>query len=307
MSKSTEDPMEKMNSVLYKTAIESIPIQHRITILCGNAVVNQKTTLSSSEELILPTRTELRYGILINGYFASTQSANRAHVWNNFSLLSYNDTNMHKVGIDIDIDVVGYDMIKKMEMTPDLDQVTPVKLIKSFCTPTTRILDTILELRIRLINAGCVSSFHTSLSYPSMHFMLNYGFSADMTSNVNLFFALKLKEKRIVWTSLGTESLKIKGTGSIKLTNEHSDFILHHVLSLPDLCVNLLSVKCPHKYLFSLGEMIHKALGHVSYQRLCQKLGIPLKDCNSCEACAVSKVTRHSFHTRNSRASKPFE
>ncbi|KNZ50473.1 hypothetical protein VP01_4403g1 [Puccinia sorghi] len=38
-----------------------------------------------------------------------------------------------------------------------------------------------------------------------------------------------------------------------------------------------------------------------------QKLSIPGKDFRSCKACAVAKVTKNSFHTRHSRASKPFK
>ncbi|KNZ64128.1 hypothetical protein VP01_1063g1 [Puccinia sorghi] len=47
--------------------------------------------------------------------------------------------------------------------------------------------------------------------------------------------------------------------------------------NLPTISFNNLKHEC----LFSLGEMLHKALGHVSYRRIRQKLGIPLKDCNS--------------------------
>ncbi|KNZ50918.1 hypothetical protein VP01_4177g2 [Puccinia sorghi] len=42
--------------------------------------------------------------------------------------------------------------------------------------------------------------------------------------------------------------------------------------------------------------MIHSSL-HVSYHRIRQCLGIPVKNLSSCEACAVSKITRGSFHT----------
>ncbi|KNZ46936.1 hypothetical protein VP01_681g4 [Puccinia sorghi] len=60
-----------------------------------------------------------------------------------------------------------------------------------------------------------------------------------------------------------------------------------------------------HTSLYSPSELLHKSLGHVSWIR--QRLGIPVKDFSSCEACAVSKITRGSFHTRHSQATKPFE
>ncbi|KNZ45951.1 hypothetical protein VP01_767g2 [Puccinia sorghi] len=59
--------------------------------------------------------------------------------------------------------------------------------------------------------------------------------------------------------------------------------------------------------LLSSSEVLHKALGHVSYRRIQQRLGIPLKNYSSCKACAVSKVIKGSFHTQHSKASKPFE
>jgi hypothetical protein len=65
-----------------------------------------------------------------------------------------------------------------------------------------------------------------------------------MVSNVDLFFALDHKEKGLVHTSSGKDSLSIKGSGSIKLVNEFGTTILHHVLFVPDLVVNLLSVCC---------------------------------------------------------------
>ncbi|KNZ61722.1 hypothetical protein VP01_1367g8 [Puccinia sorghi] len=57
----------------------------------------------------------------------------------------------------------------------------------------------------------------------------------------------------------------------------------------------------------SQSELLHKSLGHASYHRLRQRLGLQIKDFKTCEACAVAKVTKKSFHTRHSRASKPFE
>ncbi|KNZ48857.1 hypothetical protein VP01_5360g1, partial [Puccinia sorghi] len=138
------------------------------------------------------------------------------------------------------------------------------------------------------------------------------------------------------------------GIGSIKLSNQYGDIFLHNVLYVPDISVNLLSVRClvlegyqvcfemnsfiikknnsmcmtgrytnnlptlifsnlTHDALLSSAELLHKALGHVSYKRIRQRLGIPMNNCRPCDACAVSKVTRGSFHLRHSKASKPFK
>ncbi|KNZ62093.1 hypothetical protein VP01_1314g6 [Puccinia sorghi] len=64
-----------------------------------------------------------------------------------------------------------------------------------------------------------------------------------MTSNLNLFEHLSLKEEGIVRTSSGAEELKIKGNGTIKLNNDSGKIVLHNVLYVPDLAVNLLSVR----------------------------------------------------------------
>lgn len=85
-----------------------------------------------------------------------------------------------------------------------------------------------------------VSSLYSSI----YHFFLNSGSSAHMISNINLFFSIDLKEEGIVRTSSGVVALKIKGTGSIKLSNQYGDIFLHKVLYVPNICVNLHSVWC---------------------------------------------------------------
>ncbi|KAI7934024.1 hypothetical protein MJO29_016595 [Puccinia striiformis f. sp. tritici] len=89
-----------------------------------------------------------------------------------------------------------------------------------------------------------VSSFHTSLSQTSPLFILDSGSSAHMVSNFNLFYAINQTEVGIVRTSSGKDSLQIKGKGSINLINEHGSINLHNVLYVPDLIVNLLSIRC---------------------------------------------------------------
>jgi hypothetical protein len=62
----------------------------------------------------------------------------------------------------------------------------------------------------------------------------------------------------------------------------------------------------PHSHL-TAAEILHKSLGHVSYSRIRQKLGIPLKTPEICKSCAVVKVTKASFKNQTSSASKPLE
>ncbi|KNZ45963.1 hypothetical protein VP01_7660g1, partial [Puccinia sorghi] len=122
-----------------------------------DTVISQKSKLSNSEELILRTVLAAKLDATIhsnvinhnnkedgmeiwktiNEYFASNQSSNRARVWNNFSLLNYDDNDvngfitqvraaiekMYEVGINIDIDVVGYEIIKKFPKTPELNSI----------------------------------------------------------------------------------------------------------------------------------------------------------------------------------------
>lgn len=192
------------------------------------------------------------------------------------------------------------------------------------------------------------TSFHSFIAPSGSSFVLDSGASAHMVANKNLFFALQLKEEGLVRTSSGTDSLKIMGTGSIKVSNELGDLVFHNVLFIPDLVVNLLSVRslvlfnydvqfCKNSFSIykdkklvidgrymgnlpviqfsnsehfshlSSSELLHKSLGHVSYRRLRNKLGIPLKITNNCESCAVSKITRASFQNKHCHASRPFE
>ncbi|KNZ51139.1 hypothetical protein VP01_4075g3, partial [Puccinia sorghi] len=52
------------------------------------------------------------------------------------------------------------------------------------------------------------------------------------------------KSLGVLQTSSGKESLKIEGIGTIRLVNEFEEILLHHILFVPDLVVNLLSVQC---------------------------------------------------------------
>ncbi|KNZ51054.1 hypothetical protein VP01_410g5 [Puccinia sorghi] len=180
-----------------------------------------------------------------------------------------------------------------------------------------------------------VSSFFSSQPPTIPCFILDSGSTAHMTSKIDFFVSLDPSEEGI-------------GIGTINLMNEHGSIILTKVLYVPELAVNLLSVRClvldeflvnfemnsfsvsksnnivmsgkyvsklptvefksvHHTSLYSPSELLHKLLGHVSYHRIRQRLGIPVNDFSSCKACAVSKITWGSFHTCHSQATKPFE
>ncbi|KNZ55237.1 hypothetical protein VP01_2730g1 [Puccinia sorghi] len=62
-----------------------------------------------------------------------------------------------------------------------------------------------------------------------------------------------------------------------------------------------------HHSSLSVAEKLHKSLGHVSYSRIRNKLGIPITPQEVCRSCAVSKITRASYKHRSSRASRPLE
>ncbi|KNZ54403.1 hypothetical protein VP01_2957g1 [Puccinia sorghi] len=193
-----------------------------------------------------------------------------------------------------------------------------------------------------------VSSFHSSLTKLSANFILDSGSSSHMISDEDLFISIDHSEQGLVRTSSGEESLEIKGIGTIKLSHENGNLFLHNVLFVPNLVVNLLSVRClvlddfnvqflknsfsisrnnnliisgryegnlpcltfsnlKEKSFLSAAEALHKSMGHVSYHRLRQKLGIHLKNFGKCEACALGKITKASFKTKHQRAKRPFE
>jgi len=64
---------------------------------------------------------------------------------------------------------------------------------------------------------------------------------------------------------------------------------------------------CHQQSHFSSSEIIHKSLGHISYGRIRQKLGIPIKAEKTCQSCALAKITKASYKHRTSRASRPLE
>ncbi|KNZ60815.1 hypothetical protein VP01_1496g6 [Puccinia sorghi] len=94
---------------------------------------------------------------------------------------------------------------------------------------------------------------------------------------MDLFISLDSTEEGCVKTSSGNDLLSIKGIGRIKLS-----FLL-------------------------ASEELHKSLGHVSYTRLRQKLGVPLKNITQCEAFALGNIKKASFKSKHQTALRPFE
>ncbi|KNZ48385.1 hypothetical protein VP01_5704g1 [Puccinia sorghi] len=288
MSKTTDaDLMEKLNSVLYKTSIELISIlsqenfsmwhSREVNLLdllkIKTTVFSEKAALTSTEELVLRTvlatkiDTTIHFNVInhtnkedgmliwksINKYFASTQLANRAQVWNNFSMLNYVDSDINRF---ITCTCAAIEkMHEKFPKTPELNLILSaithsIHLWKSAsfsATPHPQHCFWMLHphLRPNSLNPAraekSVSRFHSSISHLSINFVRDSGSSAHMISNLNLFFSIDIKEEGIVRTSSGAESLKIKGIGLIKLSNSYGDIFLQKVLYVPKICVNLLS------------------------------------------------------------------
>ncbi|KNZ51955.1 hypothetical protein VP01_374g3 [Puccinia sorghi] len=153
-----------------------------------------------------------------------------------------------------------------------------------------------------------------------------------MVFDKNLFITIDESERGLINTSCGANKLTIEGK-VLFVPN-----ITVNLLSLHQLLLDKCKVKFeinhfeitknnePYlhgRYLNNLpiihfenlnqqshlssAEILHKSLGHVSYSRIRNKLGIPISPPEMCRACAVSKITRASFKHRSSRASKPFE
>ncbi|KNZ44575.1 hypothetical protein VP01_9009g1, partial [Puccinia sorghi] len=171
------------------------------------------------------------------------------------------------------------------------------------------------------------SSFSTfSFSHPSV-FILDSGSTSHMVSDRKLFISLDETEGGMINTSCGPNTLSIEGKGSISMLFSNKPVILHDVLLVPNISVNLLSLhrllldRCKvkfemnyfllepasHNSNLSVAENLHKSLGHVSYSRIRNKLGIPIAPSDTCRSCAVSKITRASYKHCSSDASRPLE
>ena len=151
-----------------------------------------------------------------------------------------------------------------------------------------------------------------------------------MTADKRLFVNLDESKQGMINTSCGTNTLQIKGKGTISLKFNDKIFKLHNVLYVPKITVNLLSLRhllleqctvnfainhfviskngqpflegsyshnlpvlklepANHHAFLSSAELLHKSLGHVSYRRIRNKLGIPVTAPEMCKLCTVGR------------------
>ncbi|KAA1124131.1 hypothetical protein PGTUg99_050209 [Puccinia graminis f. sp. tritici] len=162
--------MDKINAMILKTAIEAIPLLTQDNYSMWNSrmmnffelqkikdtfIKEDKENLTGDDELqartILISKLDpsIQSNVInhennsnviliwksIVHHFASTQAANRARVWNHFSSLPFDNSDvasfitkikssiekMHEVGINIDTDVIGYEILKKLPKTTELN------------------------------------------------------------------------------------------------------------------------------------------------------------------------------------------
>ncbi|KNZ51050.1 hypothetical protein VP01_410g1 [Puccinia sorghi] len=96
--------------------------------------------------------TLLIWKAIIN-FFASQHAANRARAWNHFSYLSFNQSDiagfitnvksaiekLHEVGINCDVDIIAYEIVKKLPKTPEYNGIsTAITHSGSAITPDNR-------------------------------------------------------------------------------------------------------------------------------------------------------------------------
>lgn len=112
-------------------------------------------------------------------YFASKHSANRARVWNQFSYMAFDETDiktfttkikkllneMHEVGIQIDSDIVGYEILKKLPQSTEMDSMKTT-ITQNGLTKPEEILD---HMRIHAHNLAIKRSSKTSSSQVSLY------------------------------------------------------------------------------------------------------------------------------------------
>ncbi|EHS64823.1 uncharacterized protein PGTG_22465 [Puccinia graminis f. sp. tritici CRL 75-36-700-3] len=152
-SQNTESTMEKINSTILKTALEAIP---KLTADNYTLWKNLNGTLSDTQDVQLRTiitskiDSSIHPNVIthenakkareiwksITSYFASTQPANRAQVFNELLDLSFNQSDIQgfittvrsinsrlfEIGIDIPQDLITYILLKKLP--PSLSNVS---------------------------------------------------------------------------------------------------------------------------------------------------------------------------------------
>ncbi|KNZ56885.1 hypothetical protein VP01_2294g2 [Puccinia sorghi] len=428
--------MDAINPTILKTTIEAIPIlteenfsswRTRITALfklggVKDQILNGEPALDEDDNTILcaiilaklsatthnnvvTTANEddaVALWKAILKRFMSSEPSNRARVYNQFTNISFDASNIEKfitevrsaivkmedIGIKMEEDIITYDLLKRLPSSldnikqaithsKDAEDIRPNVLLDHLeihlneiklsgaankleaitmftkedprCIPGKHNPYSISHskercwfekphLRPKYPNKGgsheksgqqSVSSFSTfSLNYPSV-FIVDSGSSSHMVSDRNLFIALDETERGMINTSCGSNTLQIKGKGTISVTFSEKTVLFHDVLLVPKITINLLSL---HRLLLD-NYKVNFNINNFSITRgneLCLKghfhCNLPIvelekikhhsnlsraenihKSLGHCQACAVSKITRASYKHRSSRASRPFE
>ncbi|KNZ50430.1 hypothetical protein VP01_4430g3, partial [Puccinia sorghi] len=294
-------------------------------------------------------------------YFDSSQASNRARVFNAVLHIQFNPNDvqdfitqvktsiscLHEVGINLPKDIIAYLILHKLpaSMTNIISLLTDdsKKCKKGWHNPraTGNTMPNCWFLYPHPRPDGekgrkgeaSVSSFHSSLTKLSAKFILDSGSSSHMISEKDLFVSIDHSEQGLVRTSSGEESLEIKGIGTIKLSHENGNLFLHNVLFVPNLVVNLLSVRClvldefnvqflknsfsisrnknliiTGRYEGNLPCLTFSNLKEKSYLSAAEVLHKSMgHNFRKCEACALGKITKASFKSKHQRAKRPFE
>ncbi|KNZ51387.1 hypothetical protein VP01_3973g1 [Puccinia sorghi] len=319
--------------------------------------------------------------------FISSEPSNCARVYNQFSHISFDISNIEKFVTEIEEDIITYDLLNRLPSSldnikqrithsPEGNEIKPETLLHHLeiylnelrvedqrCTASTHNPNSKTHTKdkcwaiypekcgafLKKRDESQVSYFSTLSSLSTPVFILDSGSSSHMVSDQNLFTNLDESKDGVINTSCGLSTLKIKGKGSIKLKFKDQTVVFHNVLFFPKITINVISVRhllfeqCQinfdinhftilknevpfldghyennlpilklkpivhHSSHLSSAEILHKSLGHVSFCRLRQKLGIPIKASETCKSCAVVKITKASFKHQTSPAGKPFE
>ncbi|KNZ59600.1 hypothetical protein VP01_1697g2 [Puccinia sorghi] len=238
--------MDKINTNILKTAIEAIPLltNDNYTLWKNRAknmldmqelwvpLTSPTGVLSSTEDVQLRTilTSKLESSIhanfithdneksaqkiwkSISEYFTSSQASNRAGVFNAVLHIQFNPNDVQHF-----ITQVKTSISCLHEMTHS-DKPITVELVLNH-------LRLYANNQQSLANSG-VFSKSASVSL--------------LTDDSKKYHS----EQIFVRTSSGEESLEIKGIGTIKLSHDQGELLLHCVLFVPSVAINLLSVRC---------------------------------------------------------------
>ncbi|KNZ55343.1 hypothetical protein VP01_2704g5 [Puccinia sorghi] len=337
--------MENVNPTILKTTIEAIPVlteenfsswRTRITALFklggvknqmleGNPALDDddNTTLCA---IILSKLSTATQSNIVNAEneddaqllwkailkrFISSEPSNRARVYNNFSNIVFDSSNIEKfitevrsaivkmvdVGINIPEDIITYDLIKRLPNSLDNikqsithsrdgEDIKPEKLLdhleihlnelkvsaatkgevvaasmytsedhkclggrhnpSSKTHPKEKCWAVYPEQRLAFLKKkeeAQVSTYSTFSSLQPSIFILDSGSSSHMISDRQLFLTLDENEGGLINTSSGMSTLQIRGKGTVKLKFRDRTVIFHNVLLVPNITVNVLSLR----------------------------------------------------------------